>query len=145
MQVHLKQLQGTQLKSAVVLYALYLQNPSREMVFYTSYVYIVFPIIEYASSNLLHLLCNQVRELEDMFGSLRSDVEAVFMQAPSVQLEALATQLEAMGPHLDELVLALIQVLYSRRPQEIFFCITPTSLSRLLLHQQKADSMDMRA
>ena len=42
--------------------------------------------------------------MEDLFGSLRSDVEAVFMQAPTVQLEAVATKVEAMSPHLEELV-----------------------------------------
>lgn len=46
----------------------------------------------------------QVADLEEGFGGLRTDVEAVFMQAPTVHLEALATQVDAMTPHLDELV-----------------------------------------
>ena len=46
----------------------------------------------------------QVSGMEELFGSLRSDVEAVFMQAPTVQLEAVATKVEAMSPRLEELV-----------------------------------------
>lgn len=42
--------------------------------------------------------------MEELFASLRTDVEAVFMQAPTVQLEAVATKVEAMSPHLEELV-----------------------------------------
>lgn len=53
--------------------------------------------------------------MEDLFGSLRSDVEAVFMQAPTVQLEALATKVEAMSPHLEELVSSLPECICSRR------------------------------
>ena len=48
--------------------------------------------------------CSQVSDMEELFGSLRTDVEAVFMQAPSVQLEAVATKVDAMRPHLEELV-----------------------------------------
>lgn len=42
--------------------------------------------------------------LEEVFGALKADVEAVFMQGPTVQLEAVAVQLQALRPHLDELV-----------------------------------------
>ena len=46
----------------------------------------------------------QVAGLEELFSALKADVEALFMQAPTVHLEALATQLHAMEPHLEELV-----------------------------------------
>ena len=42
--------------------------------------------------------------LEELFSALKADVEALFMQAPTVHLEALAAQLHAMEPHLEELV-----------------------------------------
>lgn len=42
--------------------------------------------------------------MEELFGGLRSDVESVFMQAPTVQLEALATQVDTLQPRLEELV-----------------------------------------
>lgn len=39
-----------------------------------------------------------------MFEGLRSEVEAVFMEAPTVNLEALAIQSGVMGPKLEEMV-----------------------------------------
>ena len=42
--------------------------------------------------------------MEELFADFRAGVEAVFMQGPTVQLEALATRLHATKPHLDELV-----------------------------------------
>lgn len=43
----------------------------------------------------------QVSELEELFGLLQGDVEALFLQAPSVDLEALGVQL-AGGQELVE-------------------------------------------
>ena len=42
--------------------------------------------------------------LDGLFESLKTEVEAVFMEAPSVNLEALALQAEAMQRSLDEMV-----------------------------------------
>lgn len=45
----------------------------------------------------------QVASIEELFISLRADVEAVFMQAPTVDLEALATRVDSMKPDLEAL------------------------------------------
>ncbi|PSC71466.1 Autophagy-related 11 [Micractinium conductrix] len=45
---------------------------------------------------------SKVSELEGLFGALKADVEALFMQAPSVDLEALARELEEMHGQVDE-------------------------------------------
>lgn len=47
---------------------------------------------------------SQVKAVEDLFSSLRADVEAVFMQAPTVQLEALATKVDSSQPLIEEMV-----------------------------------------
>lgn len=52
----------------------------------------------------------QVAGLEELFAALKADVEAVFMQGPSVQLEARATQLQAMKPHIEGLVGMMLQL-----------------------------------
>ncbi|EFN58270.1 hypothetical protein CHLNCDRAFT_57098 [Chlorella variabilis] len=44
----------------------------------------------------------KVAELEGLFGMLKADVEALFMQAPSVDLEALTRQLEEQHGAVDE-------------------------------------------
>ena len=41
----------------------------------------------------------QVEELKGTFGGLKLDVEAMFMQMPSVDLDELGSQLEAMQQH----------------------------------------------
>lgn len=41
----------------------------------------------------------QVEELKGTFGGLKLDVEAMFMQMPSVDLDELGAQLEAMQHH----------------------------------------------
>ena len=41
----------------------------------------------------------QVDELKATFGGLKLDVEAMFMQMPSVDLDELGSQLEAMQHH----------------------------------------------
>ena len=41
----------------------------------------------------------QVEELKGTFGGLKLDVEAMFMQMPSVDLDELGSQLEAMQHH----------------------------------------------
>ena len=41
----------------------------------------------------------QVGELKGTFGGLKLDVEAMFMQMPSVDLDELGGQLEAMQQH----------------------------------------------
>ena len=46
----------------------------------------------------------QVGELEGLFERLRGDVEALFMAAPSVDLQALARQLEGVHGQVDEQV-----------------------------------------
>ncbi|KAL4447174.1 hypothetical protein ABPG77_007207 [Micractinium sp. CCAP 211/92] len=45
---------------------------------------------------------SKVAELEALFGMLKADVEALFMQAPSVDLEALTRELEEMHGQVDE-------------------------------------------
>ena len=47
----------------------------------------------------------QVAELEGLFGALRADVEALFMQAPSVDMDALAEQARDMRLHAAEQVI----------------------------------------
>ena len=44
----------------------------------------------------------QVAELETLFEGLRSDVDALFMQTPSVDQEGLCRQCEEMHSHLEE-------------------------------------------
>ena len=44
----------------------------------------------------------QVTELESLFEGLRSDVDALFMQTPSVDQEGLCRQSEEMHRHLEE-------------------------------------------
>ncbi len=44
----------------------------------------------------------QVAELESLFEGLRSDVDALFMQTPSVDQEGLCRQSEEMHRHLEE-------------------------------------------
>ena len=44
----------------------------------------------------------QVTELKGIFGGLKLDVEAMFMQMPSVDLDELGSQLEAMQQHQQE-------------------------------------------
>jgi len=46
----------------------------------------------------------QVGELKATFGGLKLDVEAMFMQMPSVDLDELGGQLEAMQHHQAEQV-----------------------------------------
>lgn len=47
----------------------------------------------------------QVAELEGLFAGLRADVEALFMQAPSADLEQLSARAQDVRLHLDEQVL----------------------------------------
>ena len=51
-----------------------------------------------------HALCGQVGDVERVFGLLRSDVEALFMTAHSVSLDALHADLQAAGAALQEQV-----------------------------------------
>ena len=44
----------------------------------------------------------QVSELESLFEGLRGDVDALFMQTPSVDQEGLCRQSEEMHHHLEE-------------------------------------------
>ena len=46
----------------------------------------------------------QVGDVERVFGTLRADVEALFMTAPSVDLEQLHADLAAMRAFVDEQV-----------------------------------------
>lgn len=46
----------------------------------------------------------QVEELKGTFAGLQLDVEAMFMQMPSVDLDQLGSQLEAMQQHQHEQV-----------------------------------------
>lgn len=55
-------------------------------------------------SGYAHLLMMQVGELKATFGGLKLDVEAMFMQMPSVDLDELGGQLEAMQHHQAEQV-----------------------------------------
>lgn len=59
--------------------------------------------------------------LDGLFESLKTEVEAVFMEAPSVNLEALALQAEAMQRSLDEMV----RIAPPRKPAKACFVDDP--------------------
>ena len=62
--------------------------------------------------------------MEELFGSLRSDVESVFMEIPTVHLGELAAKVDEMSSHLEELVSLCFEFLS--------LCLCPACTSTLL-------------
>ena len=79
----------------------------------------------------VRLLGMQVGELKGTFGGLKLDVEAMFMQMPSVDLDQLGGQLEAMQHHQAQQVAPKLNTertfLHSTKATILQACVLPCS------------------